>query len=330
MDAVRQGARDAPPTTDNHDLARPTRGARADRQREVRRILVAVLFLNVLVALAKIAFGYLSGSLAISADGFHSLLDGCANVVALIGLAVAARPPDPNHAYGHARYETLATLGISALMLLTLFGIVQESWSRLQSDHTAEVSALSFAVMLGTLVVNVGVTLWERRAARRLGSTLLAADARHTLTDIVASLAVIVSLALVALGLGRADALVALAIAGAIAWGAWSIVRDASLVLTDATIEQHDRIERAVRDVTGVEGTHNIRSRGGEGSVWVDLHIQVDPTLPVARAHEIASAVAERVESELGDPADVTVHVEPADEKHLRDARGYSPGSREK
>ena len=143
------------------------------------------------------------------------------------------------------------------------------------------------------------------------------------------SLAVIVSLALVELGVGRADALVALAIAAAIAWGAWTIVRDASLVLSDATAASQERIARAARDVSGVRGAHNIRSRG-EGNVWVDLHIQVDPSMPVDRAHEIASEVAERVEAEIGDPADVTVHVEPADERHLREERGYVPGSRAK
>jgi cation diffusion facilitator family transporter len=304
--------------------------ARQARQRGVRSVLLTVLCLNVGVALAKIAFGYLTGSLAIGADGFHSLLDAGANVVALVGLAVAARPPDPNHTYGHERYETLATLGIAGLMLLTLFGIVHQGWSRLHSGATADVSAFSFTVMLVTLAINVSVTFWERRAARRLGSSLLAADARHTTTDIVTSLAVIVSLALVALGVGRADALVALAIAAAIARGAWTIVRDASLVLTDATAVQHERIERAVRGVAGVRGAHNIRSRGGEGNVWVDLHIQVDPSMPVDRAHEIASEVAERVEAEIGDPADVTVHVEPADERHLREERGYLPGSRAK
>jgi cation diffusion facilitator family transporter len=109
----------------------PKPSARQTRQQGVRGVLLAVLCLNVLVALGKIVFGYLSGSLAIAADGFHSLLDAGANVVALVGLAVAARPPDPNHAYGHGRYETLATLGIAGLMLLTLFSIVVQGWSRL-------------------------------------------------------------------------------------------------------------------------------------------------------------------------------------------------------
>ena len=303
----------------------PPRITTSERERGIRVVLLTVLVLNLAVALAKVAFGLFSGSLAITADGFHSLLDALANVVALVGIVVASRPPDPNHAYGHRRYETLTSLGIAGLMLLALFGLVQGAWSRLQSGGAPDVTTLSFVVMGATLAVNVAVTLWERREARRLSSTLLMADARHTTSDILVSLSVVASLIAVQLGYGWADAGITLAIALAIAWGAWSIVRDASLVLTDAVVAEADEIADAVRSVPGVRGTHNIRTRGAEGYVWVDLHVQVDPGLPVTDAHEIASAVARRVEDQIGDPADVTVHIEPADERHLRNERGHDP-----
>lgn len=296
-----------------------------ERERGIRSVLLAVLVLNLAVALAKIAFGFISGSIAMVADGLQSTSDGLGNVIGLIGMAITARPPDPNHAYGHHRYETLTSLGIAGLMLLTLFGLVQSAWSRLQSGSTPDVSTMSFIVMGVTLAINVFVTLWERRAARRLSSTLLMADARHTTSDIFVSISVIASLVAVKLGYGWADAGITFLIAGAIAWGAWSIVRDASLVLTDATVAEAGMIADVVRSVPGVRGTHNIRTRGAEGYVWVDLHVQVDPGLPVTDAHEIASAVARRVEAEIGDPADVTVHIEPADERHLRDQRGHDP-----
>lgn len=301
--------------------------AASERRRQVRYVLIVVLVLNLAVAAAKIVFGYLTGSLAISADGFQSLLDGASNVVALVGLAIAARPPDPNHAYGHGRFETLAALGIAGLMLITLTEIVRAAWDRLAGGGAPDVTITSFVVMAATVGVNVVAVVWEGRAGRRLSSSMLTADARNTTSNILVSLSVVVSLVLVRLGFGRADALLSLLIALVIAWVAWAIVRDAALVLTDATPVEQARIERVVRAVPGVEGAHNIRSRGGEGSLWVDLHIQVDPAMPVDRAHDIASEVAERVEAELGDPADVTVHVEPADERHLRDERGHIPGS---
>lgn len=297
----------------------------AERIVRVRFVLVAILFLNLAVAISKITLGIMTGSLAISADGVHSILDAFGNVVALVGIYVASRPPDPNHAYGHHRYETLTSLAIAGLMLLALSGLVQGAWSRLQSGGAPEITGLSFVVMLATLGVNLFVTIWERREGRRLASSLLLADAKHTSSDILVSFAVIGSLIAVGLGLSWADAGITLVIAGAIAWGAWTIVRDATLVLSDAAVEEPEAIARVVRGVPGVEGTHNIRSRGGEGRVWIDLHIQVDSGLPVTRAHDIASEVARVVEDKIGDPADVTVHIEPADGSHLRERRGYDP-----
>jgi cation diffusion facilitator family transporter len=294
------------------------------RNKRVRFILLAVLVLNVGVAAAKITLGLIIGSLAMSADGFHSLLDGASNVVALIGLAVAGRPPDPNHPYGHDRFETLTSLGIASFMLLALFGILQGAWSRLQSGGSPDISALAFVVMGVTLTVNIFVTIWERRAGRELNSTLLIADSRHTLTDIFVSLSVIGSLFAVWIGLNWADLVVSVGIAFAIGWGAWAIIRDASLSLSDVAARDSGEIEKAVLSVPGVRGTHNIRSRGAEGRVWVDLHIQVDPQMNVDRAHDIASDVARKVEDEFTRPADVTVHVEPADKHHLRGQRGYS------
>lgn len=294
------------------------------RNKRVRFILLAVLVLNVGVAAAKITLGLIIGSLAMSADGFNSLLDGASNVVALIGLAVAARPPDPNHPYGHHRFETLTSLGIASFMLLALFGILQGAWTRLQTGGSPDISTLAFVVMGITLAVNIFVTTWERRAGKELNSTLLIADSRHTLTDIFVSLSVIGSLFAVWIGLNWADLAVSVGIAFAIGWGAWAIIRDASLSLSDVAARDSGDIEKAVLSVPGVRGTHNIRSRGAEGRVWVDLHIQVDPQMNVHRAHDIASDVARKVEDEFTRPADVTVHVEPADQHHLRGQRGHS------
>lgn len=303
-------------------------GSYQTRQREVRKILLLVLVLNVAVAGAKITLGLSIGSLAMSADGFHSLLDGLSNVVALIGLAFASRPPDSDHPYGHHRFETLTSLAIASFMLLALFGILQGAWTRLQTGGTPEITGLAFAVMGITIGINLFVTTWERRAGKRLNSTLLIADSRHTLTDVFVSFSVIGSLVAVWLGLVWADLVVSIGIAAAIGWGAWSIVRDAGLALSDVAVRDADEVERIVMSVTGVKGTHNIRSRGAEGRVWIDLHIQVDPDLNVEEAHDISSEVARTLETEFNRPSDVTVHIEPADGHHLRNERGYVDNER--
>jgi cation diffusion facilitator family transporter len=152
----------------------------AGRGNDIRHILLVVLALNLAVAGAKLGYGFVSGSVAMSADGFHSLLDGFANVVGIVGIAVAARPPDREHHFGHGRYETLASMAIGALMAVGVLEIVQSAIGRWQSGKTPQVTRLSFGVMLGTMASNAGLTIWERRAARGLHSDLLEADARHT------------------------------------------------------------------------------------------------------------------------------------------------------
>ena len=297
----------------------------AHRTHAIQRVLIGVLLLNVAVAVAKLGYGLYSNSLSMTADGLNSLLDGASNVVGIIGLAVASRPPDPNHPYGHRRFETLTSLAIALFMILALFEIVQGSIHRLQNSEQPDVTAISFAVMLGTLVVNLIVSVWERRTGRRLNSSILLADARHTGSDVFVTLSVIAGLIAVRLGLAWADIALAFVVAGVIAWGAWIIVREAALSLSDVAVASTELIERAARAISGVRGIHNIRTRGGDGMIWVDLHIQVDPEMHVDQAHEIASEVAEKIEQEIGETSDVTVHIEPADPSHLRPERGYRP-----
>jgi cation diffusion facilitator family transporter len=310
---------------DSQSAAFSQRGT-STRLRSIRTVLIAIFAFNLMVGIAKLGYGLISNSVGMSADGVNSLMDGVSNVVELIGVSVAARPPDENHPYGHRRYETLTSLGIVLFMALALQEILQRTWDHWQHGIQPEVNTGSFIVMLGTTAALVGATLWTRQRGRALSSSVLRAESHHLAGDVAVSLSVIAGLVAVRLGFPQADLVIALIVAVVIAWAAWTIIRHSALTLTDATAASTEEIDRAARSVPGVRGVHNIRTRGGEGAIWTDLHIQVDPKLPVDEAHTIASRVAERVEEELARPTDVTVHVEPASAEHLRPERGYSPG----
>lgn len=307
------------------DDARNERLPGSVRSGEIRRTLDGVFVLNLLLAGAKLGYGLLTGSVSMTADGVNSLMDGFSNVVELIGISVAARPPDPNHLYGHRRFETLTSLVIVVFMLLALIQILRSAWQHWRSGSVPTVNLGSFLVMIGALIVVTGMSLWTYHAGRRNDSSLLTAEAHHLASDIAISLSVIAGLIAAHFGYPQADVVVALIVAAVIAWAIWEIVHQAVLTLSDVAVVSVRRIDQAARSVPGVRGAHNIRSRGGDGLIWVDLHIQVDPNLRVDRAHDIASDVAERVEAEVGEPADVTVHIEPADPEHLRPSRGYRP-----
>jgi len=288
------------------------------RTSEIRKVLIRILALNLLVAGAKITWGVLTGSVSMTADGFQSTLDAAANVVALVGISVAARPPDEEHHYGHHRYETLVSLVIAAMMTFGALEIVQQAISRLRTGASPEVELGSFIVMAVTITINVAVSLWERRKARELSSDLLAADAKHTASDIIVSLGVIGGLIGVRLGFHQADALISLVIAVIIVWASWTILRDASLVLTDAVTHDPREIMAAVLSTPQVETAHKLRARSTGGNLLVDIDITVDPNMKVKDAHEVASAVERNIKRVAGSGTQALVHVEPAVPPHTR------------
>ena len=288
--------------------------------RRVRRVLTVVLALNLAVALGKLVAGAAANSLSVVGDGLHSGVDALANVVALVVLRLSTAPPDEDHPYGHSRYETLAAFVLSALLLLTAFELGRAAILRLFDPQQAHVTGVTFAVMLATMAVNVGVTVYEGRVARRYGSEILEADAAHTRADVYVSSAVLGGLLLAPLGMAFLDPLLALGVALFIAWSSYKVFRSVMPILTDRIVFDPVEVARVVKGVPGVTSVHDIRSRGAPREAFVQMHLVVDRE-DVAGAHAVADEVERRLAAELG-VKEVFVHVEPYD-----DASG-PPGTR--
>lgn len=284
------------------------------RMRSIRRVLWIVLLLNLGVAAAKYLYGTTSGSASMQADGIHSVFDSAGNVVGLVGIALAVRPADEGHPYGHAKFETYASLVIGALLLLAAFEVGSSAVGKLATGtYTAEVTPISFIVMIGTLAVNLGVTTWERRCAKRLKSEVLAADANHTLSDALVSVGVIAGLAAVSLGFPVADPVMALVVTLAILATACDVFKHAFATLSDHARIPEDDVRAAAMAVPGVREAHRIRTRGTEGEVYADLHVLVAPDMTVVAAHELADVVEHAVMERFPNVIEVLVHIEPDD-----------------
>ena len=284
------------------------------RMRSIRRVLWIVLVLNLAVAAAKYVYGTVTGSASMHADGIHSVFDSAGNVVGLVGIALASRPADEGHPYGHAKFETYASLVIGVLLLLAAFEVGSSAVTKLASgSYTAEVTPLSFVVMAGTLAVNLGVTTYERRCAKRLKSEVLAADANHTLSDALVSVGVIVGLAAVALGFPMADPVMALVVTLAILATAWDVFKHALATLSDRARIPEEDVRAAALAVPGVRDAHRIRTRGTEGEVYADLHVLVAPEMTVKDAHGLSERVERAVEERFPNVAEALVHIEPDD-----------------
>jgi cation diffusion facilitator family transporter len=290
-------------------LGGPSTGT--SRSSDVTRVLARVLVLNLVVASAKIAYGYWSGTVSILSDGFHSLSDSASNVIGLVGVRAARRPADRQHPYGHRKFETLASAAIFFFLLLVLVEVSQTAIGRLRSHVVPTIGAEAFYLMLATLGVNLFVVRYESRAARRLSSELLTADTAHTRSDVLTSLAVIVALAGVHFGYPLADPLAGLVVAGFIGQAGFSIALETSSILTDRMVMDEEDVRRVVLSVEGVLGCHEIRTRGSVDHVFLDLHVWFPADMRLDAAHALSHVVKDRLMDHFRQLADVIIHIEP-------------------
>jgi len=286
-------------------------GDQGSRSRNIRAVLVQVLALNLLVAAVKLAYGLMTGAISMVADGIHSLMDSSSNVVGLVGTAIAARPPDPGHPYGHRKFEVIAALGITFLLFLACYEILTGSVARLMTPHPPVVTRASFAIMILTILINTFVTIYESKRGRALRSPILVADSLHTRSDIYASLAVLAGLAGVTLGRPIFDPLAAFVVVGLIARAGYRIVASSLDVLADACVYSPEEIAAAAMQVEGVIDCHDVRTRGLPDHVHLDFHLTVAPHTPTSESHAIAHRVIESIQGRFPGIRDVTPHVEP-------------------
>ena len=282
-----------------------------DRYAEVTRVLYRVLAANLVVAIAKIALGYSTGTISIISDGFHSITDSASNVVALVGVSVARRPPDSNHPYGHRKYETMASIGILLFLVIVLVQVLRAAAERLLTGGSPRVFPEGIGLMLATLIVNLVVVSYEQRAGRRLKSEVLLADAKHTRSDVLTSSAVLAALFGVWYGYPLLDPMAALLVAGFIGHACWSIAQDASRILSDEIVIAEREVRDVVQTVPEVIGCEKIRTRGSADYVFLDLHLWIDGATPLEEAHATSHVVKDRLMAKFSQLADVVIHIEP-------------------
>ncbi|MFH1789165.1 MAG: cation diffusion facilitator family transporter [Candidatus Altiarchaeota archaeon] len=279
---------------------------------EVKTTLVLVLVLNLIVTLAKAVFGILANSLSMIADSLHSLFDSTSNIIGLVAVERAGKPPDSDHPYGHRKYETFATLIIALLLLVTGFEILEGVAKRLMNPSTPNITIITFLVMVSTMIINHFVSRFEHERGLHLRSPILVADSQHTKADVYASLSVLAGFVAIKLGYSIFDSLIALLIVALIVRTGFRIIRDGSRTLCDTSPLNPRDISAFVSKIPGVFGCHKVRARGIDNEVFVDLHLLLSPQTPLKDAHALSHAVERKLKEEFGNIKDVVVHIEPA------------------
>lgn len=282
-----------------------------DNRATVRKVLIITLLLNIFVMLLKAFVGKLTGSLSLLADALHSVTDSANNILGLIASRFSSPQPDREHPYGHLKFEAVGALGIAAFLGIACFEILQGAVERiLNGGEPVRISAPELWLLLVVLGVNIFVTFYERHVGVKVGSPILIADAKHTMSDVWVTISVIGGLIGVWLGYQWLDVALAFPVALLVFWSGWTVLKENLPWLVDQIAIAPEVIHAIALSVPGVINCHDIASRGVVGrQVFMEMHLIVDAE-DVETAHRITEEVERRLEERFR-PVRIVIHVEP-------------------
>lgn len=281
-----------------------------------KRIALISVATSAVLAVLKIAIGILAGSTSVVADGLESAGDVLASGVVLFGIAVAARPADEDHPYGHGRYETLTGLFVGLVLLAGGVGICYRSLKNVSAGHAPPASYALIPLVISSMAKAVLSTA-KFRVGRRIRSAAITADAWNDFVDIISATAAMTALGLTLYDPSRflaADHYGGFAVGLIVIFTGLIVARDTSGRLTDQMPppELLQQVRAVALSIPGVSGVEKCFARNTGLQYHVDLHLEVDPDMTVWKSHEIATSVRFAIRERLDWVADVLVHVEPS------------------
>ena len=290
---------------------------------ERRKLRAAVLSIGTAVTLAaiKLAVALVSGSLAVLASAIDSMLDILMSAINLLAIRQAAQPADSGHAYGHGKFETMASLIQALIIGGSGVWIFIESIHRLFNHVMPSRLSEGMAVLALSVPVSWLISAYLTRVGKETSSTALQADALHFRMDVFTNLALLAGLAAMRFfELPKLDAMLSALVALYIFREAILLIREALRDALDAQLPEEilSRIEEAARlGEPEFFKIHNLRTRTIGSRKMIDFHLNVCERLTVATAHRITDRIEQAIQKELGD-ADVTIHIEPCEERLCR------------
>lgn len=285
----------------------------AEPSNEATRVTLVGMWLDILLGMAKIIGGLLGNSFALVTDGIHSLTDAVSDVFVLVMARIGQAEPDTEHPWGHGRFETVGTIGMGMLFFSTAGILIFDSLKKLLNPEFPVLPAVSTMIIA---VVSIASKEWvyhyTMAVAKKLNSSLLKANAWHSRSDALSSIAVAVGIGGALLGYPWMDTLAAIFVALIIAKIGWELCLDALKELVDTQIpeQRRDQIETVIKEVAGVKGISNLRSRLSGGKVLLEISLKVPPHISVSEGHAIGTNAANALTGKFSDVSDVIFHID--------------------
>lgn len=299
------------------------------RKQETTRITLWGVFVNLFLAIIKIVGGIFGQSQALLADGIHSLSDLTSDAMVLIASKHAGEDADEDHPYGHARYETLATVALGLLLIGVAVGIAYDAIIRLETLRLESAEEIIGPAMFTLIIAAISIISNEalyhatRAVADKIRSPLLEANAWHHRSDAISSIVVFVGIGATYLGYPLLDAIAAILVALMVAKIGIDLSRQSVQELVDTALEPEivEQIRQTILGIDEVRQLHLLRSRRMGHNALVDVHIQVSPKLSVSEGHHISESVEKAVIDQFEEINDVTVHIDPEDDEAAASCR---------
>jgi ferrous-iron efflux pump FieF len=272
------------------------------------------LCVAVILVAVKLAAWVATGSVALLGSAIDALVDTGASLATFFGVRYAERPPDEDHRFGHGKGEAIAGFTQATFLSGAAVVLAFQSLERLYYPRPSEAFEIGIWVIAGSLLAALGLVIMQTWVVRRTGSTAIAADRAHYMTDIVVNAGVLVALGVTHFtGWERVDPALALVISAYMIWNAWNIAQEALTQLLDRELpaEERQRISTAVRDCAGVRNIHDLRTRYAGDRIFVEFHLEVDEQLTIKQGHAIGDVAEAAVINLLPGLVEVTAHLEP-------------------
>ncbi|MGB5425825.1 MAG: cation diffusion facilitator family transporter [Gammaproteobacteria bacterium] len=295
------------------------------RYQDIRKVTLVGAVVDLVLGVAKIIVGVIASSQALIADGIHSLSDLATDFLVLFAAKHAHREADDEHPYGHGRIETVATVVLGVSLVAVAIGISYDAVRRLMAPELLlHPGWMALLVAVISVLSKELIYQYTARAARRLRSKMLHANAWHSRSDAISSIIVVIGVVATMLGYPSFDALAAVAVALMVAKIGWDLLWQSLQELIDTALdpERVEAIRETIMAVDGVRTCHMLRTRHSGSDALVDVHIQVDPALSVSEGHQIGEAVRWRLIKTIDDVSDVTVHIDPEDDELASSCKG--------
>lgn len=292
--------------------------AETERYSTTRKVTLVGAGVNLLLATGQVVVGLAGQAQSLIADGAHTLSDLVGDLLVLVAAREASREADETHPYGHGRIETVATaiLGFALIGIAVAFGI-DAARRLLDTEQLLRPEPITLLAALAAVILKESLYHYTRLMARRIGSRLLEANAWHHRSDAISSVIVVAGIAGTLAGVAYLDAIATIGVALFIGHMGLRFAYHSFQELMDRALEpaKVEAIRRVINAVDGVQSLHMLRTRAMGGRALVDVHIQVSPFISVSEGHQIAETVLHRLKREVGEVADVTVHIDPEDDE---------------